>query len=230
MVKFVFLDLDNTLLDFNKSESNALKEAFAEMNVYADDSIAEMYSKINSDMWKLLEKKKITRDELTVKRFAILFAKLNVNADPFEAHRRYASKLSKQVFFIDGAIDLLENLQGKYKLYAATNGNAEIQHGRIERSGIGKYFDKIFISQEVGFNKPDREFFEGCFKQIENFDRKKAVILGDSLSSDITGGKNAGIYTCLYSPHNTEIKDVIPDRIITSLAQFEECLNDLSQY
>ncbi len=227
MIEFVFLDLDNTLLDFTKSESTALKESLAEMNICADDSAVTMYSRINSDMWKLLEKKKITRSELTVRRFAMLFSKLNVNADPFEAHRRYALRLAKQAFFIDGAIELLESLQGKYKLYGATNGNAEIQHGRIECSGIGKYFEKIFISQEVGFNKPDREFFEGCFRQIENFDRKKAVILGDSLSSDITGGKNAGIYTCLFSPDNTEIKDVIPDRIITSLAQFEDCLNDL---
>lgn len=227
MIKFVFVDLDNTILDFNKSENTALKLTLSQMGIHADDSVALAYSQINDSLWKMLEKGKITRSELCVKRFAMLFARINSNADPVDANRHYTETLAQQVFFIDGAEELLKNLSQKYRLFIASNGNAPVQHGRIDRSGIAKYFENIFISQEVGANKPSREFFDLCFEKIEGFDKNQAIIFGDSLTSDIAGGKNAGILTCWYNPEKAAVGDIKPDFTVNSLNGFIKVLDEI---
>lgn len=227
MIKFVFVDLDNTVLDFNKSENEALKLALSQMGIFADDSTAALYSEINDSLWKMLEKGKITRNELCVKRFAMLFARINCNADPIDANKKYMDFLSRQVFFIDGAEEMLKKLSKKYRLFIASNGNAPVQHGRIERSGIAKYFENIFISQEVGANKPSKEFFELCFGKIKEFDKAQAIILGDSLTSDIAGGKNAGILSCWYNPENLSSGEIKPDFTVKNLSEFERVLDEI---
>ena len=101
-----------------------------------------------------------------------------------------------------GAVELLENLKDKYDLYIVSNGTASVQDRRIAGAHLEKYFKKIFISQRVGINKPDIRFFERCFAEISNLNKDETIIVGDSLSSDIQGGINAGIKTCWYNPHN----------------------------
>ncbi len=227
MIKYIFLDLDNTILDFSLSEETALKITFSEMNVPASDENVALYSQINDKMWKLLEKGKICRSEMLVRRFSLFYAQLNINADAVKTNKMYMENLSKQGFVVDGAMEMLEKLKEKYALFAASNGNEYVQRGRIEKSGIGKYFEKIFISQEIGYDKPHKEFFEKSFQQIKGFEKDKSIVFGDSLTSDIQGGINAGIKTCWFNPNNKEADKIIPDYTVNKLSDFIGVLSEI---
>ena len=154
-----------------------------------------LYIKINLAQWKRLEKGEIDREQVLVGRFEIFFDALGMKKDALAARKSYERYLSQGHYFIDGAVHLLDELSEKYDLYIATNGTKIVQLGRIESSGIGKNFKDIFISEDLGFNKPDRRFFEKCFEKLGGVKRDECVIIGDSLSSDILGGNNAGIKT-----------------------------------
>ena len=117
------------------------------------------------------------------------------DTDPQKANEIYEKELAKQGRLLSGAREALERLYGKVRLFIASNGTVDVQNGRINNTGIGKYFEKAFFSEKIGFEKPDKRFFDACFAQIPNFKKENAVIIGDSLSSDILGGKNAGITT-----------------------------------
>ena len=225
MVKFVFLDLDDTIFDFHASEGKALSKTLAELGITPTAETLALYSKINKGQWERLERGEATREEILVRRFEILFDTLGVCKPAYEAQKIYEHNLSLEYIYIDGAEELLENLFGKYKLYLASNGTAKVQDSRIERSGIAKYFDGIFISQRVGYDKPSREFFECCFSEIDGFSKDEAIIVGDSLSSDILGGINAGIRTCRYNPKGMpQNPEIMPDYEIASLGELPKLL------
>ena len=127
-----------------------------------------------------------------------------------------------------GAEELLEALYGKYPLYIVSNGNLSVQEGRIASSGIAKYFGEIFISQQIGFDKPRKEFFDACFARIPGFDRERSIIVGDSLTSDIRGGINAGIKTCWYNPRGKAAReDIRPDYSIAELNELPGLLSEI---
>ena len=219
MFKFVLMDLDDTLLDFHSSEAWALKNALSSLGVDSSEKTAARYSEINDSLWKKLEQGKITRERLLVERFEILFSELGADCSAHETWKMYESYLSKTHFFVPHAKELLEDIYNEYELYIVSNGTASVQHGRIACSELSKYFRGIFISQEIGINKPQKGFFDYCFNKIHDFLKEKTIIVGDSLTSDIKGGNNAGIQTCWYNPRgikcpddvtvNYEIKDIL---------------------
>ena len=224
MDKFVFLDLDDTLLDFKKCERAALSEAMARFGIATDGESTDRYSAINDMMWKRLERGEATRDEVLTERFRLFLATLGrEDVSPANARREYEKALSTKCFFIDGAKELLERLYGKYRLFIVSNGTAHVQDGRIAASGIGGYFEDIFISHRIGFDKPDRRFFDYCFSRIDGFDRARAIIAGDSLTSDIRGGKNAGIATVWFNPRRVA-GEAEPDFEIHALSELCEVL------
>ncbi len=217
---YIFIDLDDTILDFKKAEEQALKKTLISLDIEPSKENVEMYSIINEGLWKKLETGEMTRDQILIKRFDGLFEKLNIQRDSVLANETYVKNLSVGHWFIDGAEALLECLYKNHKLYIVSNGTTVVQNGRIESASIKKYFEKIFLSQDIGYNKPDIRFFEECFKQVGPFDKNDAIILGDSLSSDIKGGINAGIKTCLFDPKNKFSGDIKPDYIIHALSEF----------
>ena len=225
-IKHVFLDLDDTLFDFHKSEAVALSKTFRVLGVEPTEEILRDYSEINRQMWSLLERSEATRADILTRRFRILFDKMNrPDLSHINAQAIYERTLSSEWCWFDGGEELLCALWGKYHLYIASNGTAVVQDGRIKLSGIAKYFDGIFISQRIGYDKPSREFFEGCFAEIADFSRDEAIILGDSLDSDILGGKNAGILTCYFNPHKRAGReDVKADFEISHLSEFVSLL------
>ena len=228
-IKHVFLDLDDTIFDFHASEAVALSKTFLEVGLQPTPEILRDYSEINRSVWAMLERGEATRADILTRRFKILFEKYNRHdVSPDKVQAIYERTLSGEWCWFSGGEELLKALYGKYKLYIASNGTAVVQDGRIALSGIAKYFDGIFISQRIGYDKPSREFFEGCFKQIPDFSRKEAIILGDSLGSDILGGKNAGILTCYFNPHNRPGRDdVKADFEISSLNEFPALLSGI---
>ena len=202
MIDTVFFDLDNTIFDFNKAEHIALAKTLEELGIPPSEETCARYSVINLAQWKLLEKGVITRREVKLRRFRLLFEELGVPAAPEEAAARYESLLGIGHYFMDGAEELLQTLYGNYRLYLVTNGTAAVQKGRLESAQLQKYFEDIFISEEIGFNKPDIRYFESCFSRIPSFSRETSVIVGDSLTSDIQGGINAGIRTVWFHPES----------------------------
>lgn len=227
MVEFLLIDLDDTILDFKKAEHIAVKKTLADFGVEPTDAVCRRYSVINQQHWEAMERKEMTRQQVLEGRFAMLFQELGVAVDAAECSRCYTQNLSIGHYFLPGAREAVEQLSKNYKLYMTSNGTTWVQRSRLESADIQKFFHDIFISQEIGFNKPAVEYFEGCFARIPGFDPKKAMIVGDSLSSDIKGGKNAGIATCWVNPGHKPAGEIQPDYQIESLAQLEALLESL---
>ena len=222
--EFLLLDLDDTILDFHKAEYIALGKTLESFGLTPTESVRARYSQINKAHWERLERKELTREQVLVGRFGQLFAEYGITVDPESCARRYEDFLSVGHYFLPGAEEALKRLSQKYKLYMVSNGTAKVQAGRLKSANISHYFQKIFVSQEIGANKPDIAYFARCFAQIPGFDPKRAIIVGDSLTSDIQGGKNAGIATCWVNPGHKPAT-VFPDYQIEALSQLEVLLD-----
>ena len=226
MIEFLFIDLDDTILDFHKAERVALEKTLRTLGLEPTDTVMTRYSQINKEHWERLERKEITREVLLVSRFAELMQEFGMDVDPELCARTYEKYLSIGHFFLPGAREAVETLSKKYKLYLTSNGTTKVQAGRIESAAISHFFQDIFISQDIGTNKPDKVYFDRCFSRIPGFDPTKAMIVGDSLTSDILGGKQAGIYTCWVNPKDAAPRaDIVPDYQIPSLAQLDNLLD-----
>lgn len=221
----VMLDVDDTLLDFKKAERAALSKALTQLGLPADEKILAEYSEINISQWELLELGKLSRKQVLEGRFDILFRRHGINFPGAEANAMYEELLSIGHYFMPGAPELLEALKGKYDLYIASNGVAKVQAGRLGSAGIAPYFKGIFISESMGADKPSKEYFDLCFAKMENFDPERTIIVGDSLTSDIRGGINAGIKTCWVNHRRRPPRDDIkPDWTIYSLTELPPLL------
>ena len=229
MIKFIFLDLDDTILDFHRSEAVALRKTLQSLNVNPTDEVIARYSAINLAHWKALERRELTRGDVLTGRFRQLFEELGMNVSPNVAQSLYEKNLSESHFFIDGAPRLLMTLSQKYPLYIASNGTTLVQTSRIASSGIGRYFKAVFLSEQLGADKPQIEFFERATGQIEGYNPNEAIILGDSITSDMQGGINAGMHTCWFNPHHRDNHGITPEFEITDLAQFDSVLQKLNQ-
>ena len=228
MFEFLLLDLDDTILDFHQSEYVAIRRTLPVYGISPTDEICDLYSRINLAHWKALERKEIPREELMVNRFAQLFEQLGVQADAQSCSVTYMENLGEGHYFIPGAFEAVERLSKKYKLYLVSNGTTDVQIKRIASAKIEPLFQNIFISQQVGVDKPDKLFFDRVFAAIPGFDRGKAMIVGDSTSSDIQGGKNAGIATCWINPkHRKPPEHLSPDYQLESITQLEDLLEKL---
>ena len=229
MIRNVLFDLDDTLFDFHKAEKIALTKTLVHFGIDPTEETLALYSTINAAHWKRLELGEISREEVKVGRYRELFKTIGVECDPVKATAYYESMLAIGHYFMPGAPELLEELYGKYRLYIVSNGTAKVQEGRIGSSGIAKYMDGIFISQILGANKPDKQFFDICFAEIPDFSLSETVIIGDSLSSDIKGGINAGITTVWFNPKGIENdNDIKPDYTIKELSEVPGLLSQMS--
>lgn len=195
-IKTLLLDADGTLLDFDRSEESALRDAFAALGLPYDENTHGVYHKINDACWKALERGEITREQLKVNRFRETFAALGVEGDPVLSTKSYEASLGNYAYPFPGAEEACRRLSRKYSLYLVTNGLKNVQSARIVTTSIPECLKGIYISEEVGYAKPAKEFFDGFFVDHPECKRNETMIVGDSLSSDIQGGNNAGIYTC----------------------------------
>lgn len=226
--EILLLDLDDTILDFRWSERQALTRTLETLGIPATEDTLNRYSRINKGCWERLERGEMTRSELMERRFELLFLELESSADYAAAAALYPELLSQGHRFLPGAQEALERLSKKYRLFLVSNGNAGVQAGRLDSANIRRFFENIFISQEVGVDKPAAAFFERCFERIENPDKAKTLIVGDSLTSDIRGGNNAGIATCWVNPrHLPRPEDLRIDYEIEALSQLEKLLNTI---
>ena len=197
----ILIDLDNTLLDFNKAEYHAIRTVLKKYSLPYDDKTTALYSKINLMYWKRFDKGEIEKKDIFENRFIELFSILGEKRDEKAFSKDYFSFLSEGYYTVDGAEDLLCYLKQKgYYIVAATNGISLTQHKRIRLSGLDCYFDKVFVSEDTGHQKPEKAYYDFIISNIPEKDRFKLLVIGDSQSSDILGGINSGIDTCWYNP------------------------------
>jgi 2-haloacid dehalogenase len=200
--KTLLLDVDNTVLDFSRAEHAAIVQTLTALGVAPTADVVALYTALNDVLWKRLERGELDRDQVIYGRFRILCDALGLTRDSRDCQAIYQHHLCQGHWYVPGARETLEALQGKVTIYLLTNGLATTQAPRLRDSGLLSLVQGIFISEEVGFQKPQKEFYDHCFARIPNFDRAAALMVGDSLTSDILGGNNAGVDTCWYNPHH----------------------------
>ncbi len=227
MYNTILWDVDQTLLDFEKSQDYALRLSFERFHFTMNEEIIRRYRAINDAYWKRLELGQVTKKELLTGRFDTLFEELGITGiSSADIAPVYQEALGSVYYFKDDSLTLCRKLKGTVKQYAVTNGVVSTQRNKLSLSGLMQVMDGIFISEEVGYEKPDVRFFETCFRQIPDFQKDKALIVGDSLTSDIKGGNLSGIACCWYNPLQKENASGLRiDYEITNLWEVEEILS-----
>lgn len=204
--KAILFDVDQTLLDFIASERCAFYQTTAHWGIECDDELLQLYSSSNKEAWLLYEQGKLSKDRLTVYRFERFFERAGYQFDPVEWNNYYKGQLGNTAFLLDGAREILDFSCQNFDIYIITNGIASVQHSRLEKADIKHYFQKIFISEEIGAQKPSAEYFEAVFNNIP-YSKEEALIIGDSLTSDIAGGIAFGVDTCFINWN-----DIMPEQ------------------
>jgi len=227
MIKVILWDIDGTLLDFEAAEKEAIGQCFASHNMgECTDEMLKRYSVINRRYWEALEKGTMSKPEILVGRFREFFETEGLpveNAESFNAE--YQVRLGDTVVFCDNAYELIEKYKGQIMQCAVTNGTKVAQDRKLKNSKLDVMFDDIFISDVLGVEKPNVEFFDIVFERIGAYAKDEVLIVGDSLTSDIKGGNNAGILTCWYNPKKMEnTKGVSVDFEISNLWEIEQII------
>lgn len=202
MYKAILLDIDQTILDFNKAEKYAITKLLKSFGVEINEEMIRVYHELDIAWWQKYEKGIVTKEELLVNRFKEYFALYNIECDDFEkANDDYLYSLGDEIFYIDDACLFVEELSKKYDIYVITNGVTATQNRRLGKTDLLKYFDKVYISEQIGFAKPQKEFFNYVLKD-NSLNTSDCLVIGDSLTSDMLGGKNSNIDTCWFNPDN----------------------------
>ena len=224
MIRVILWDIDNTLLSFNKAEVAAFSREFEEFGIGEfTEELLKDYSVINKRRWQALERGEMTKPEVTVGRFVEFFGLLGIDTSIAAAFdRRYQELLGEYIYFNDDAYEIIKDLKGKVLQCAASNGTKIAQTGKLKNSGLGEMFDLVFISEDLGAEKPAKVFFDKALAdvkaQIGEVALDEVLMIGDSLTSDIKGANNAGIKACWYNPEGLACdKDVQIDFEIKDL-------------
>ncbi|MGX6961618.1 YjjG family noncanonical pyrimidine nucleotidase [Vagococcus xieshaowenii] len=195
----LLLDLDNTILSFDQAEQYALRKVLEQHAIEWQQELFTMYHNKNKALWLALEQGKVERDYVLSQRFVELFQQLDLEVDGKAMDQMFRSFLTEEIFFMPNAKKVLDQLKKEKQLYVVTNGVAVTQKKRIQKAGLEAYFNEIFISEEIGYQKPSPLFFKHVLGSIEEKDLQDILMIGDSLSADILGGNQVGIDTCWYS-------------------------------
>lgn len=209
MIKTILWDVDNTLLDFKAAESAAIASLFRDFKLgECTDEMISRYSAINDVHWKKLERGELTKPEVLIGRFETFFGEYGIDkalAPAFNAE--YQQRLGDTIVFRDNSYEIVKSLRGRARQYAVSNGTVVAQTKKLRLSGLGELMDAVFLSEQVGFEKPDVRFFDAIFAYDPDMKKAETLIVGDSLTSDIRGGMNAGIKTCWYCPEGKSVPD-----------------------
>lgn len=232
MITTIFWDVDGTLLDFDAAERAAMRTLFAAFDLgECTEEMLRRYSEINVGFWRRLERGEIIKPQVLVGRFEQFFGEYGIDPSIAPAfNERYQLTLGDTIVYRDDSLDLVKRLKGRVKQYVASNGTVAAQTKKLRRSGLGEWMDGVFLSESVGFEKPDVRFFDAVFAAIGPVDRSGVMIVGDSLTSDMQGGMNAGIGTCWYNPERKPVPEGYRvDRVIADLNELPLILDAEAQ-
>ena len=208
----ILWDLDQTILDFKKSMDYALRGSFRQLHLSIDEEKIRLYSDINDSYWLRFERGEITKDEVLLGRFRTFYERLGiVDKAPEEIAELYQNALGEVYFFRDKADELTLQLKEKgYRQYIITNGVHATQAKKVRLSGLERIMDGVFVSELIGYPKPQKEYFDACFAMLPGVARKECILVGDSITSDMQGGVNAGGATCWYNPDRRPAPSDLP--------------------
>lgn len=198
----ILWDLDQTLLNFDRSMEHALRAVFEQYGLPINEEITVRYDAINRSHWLRLESGELTKEQVTVGRFRTLFEELGItHVKPEQINADYQRELGNVYFYMDGAKELVTMLKEKgYRQYVVTNGVNSTQASKMKRSGLDKIMDGVFVSELMGYPKPRKEYFDACFVALPGVMRGECILVGDSLTSDMRGAQNAGVVSCWFNP------------------------------
>jgi 2-haloacid dehalogenase len=220
---WILFDADGTLFDYDAAESAALAASFARIGHAFVPEDLEIYREINGGLWRDLENGATTQQRLRVERFARLFEAIGVDGDPAPFSDDYTFNLAAQTGLIDGTETAIVTLARLARLMLITNGLAEVQHPRFAASSIRRHFAGLVISEEVGAAKPDPRIFDEAFARMGHPRRSEVLMVGDSLTSDISGGIGYGLETCWFNPdqrrHESDIEPTYEIRHLSELCE-----------
>lgn len=217
-IKAVLIDVDNTLLDFQKCAEESIRLAFLEWGLPYDENVFPTFERINNGLWERIEEKTLTIDELHKIRWGLIFAELGIVSDGEAFEWAFVNNLDESCVPVDGANELLPYLASKYVLCAASNAPYEQQRYRLEKAGMLPYFTHLFISEEIGHPKPTKEFFDCCMERLGGITKEETAMIGDSLSADIDGGSEYGLFTVWYNHKRQPVpENVRADKTVSRL-------------
>ena len=223
MLKYDVLlwDVDGTLLDFEAAEAAAISTLFIEFGFgKCSREALSLYSEINRKYWNKLESGEMTKSQILIGRFVEFFEAQGLDASKAgDFNTEYQQRLGDTIAFRDDSFSLVSSLRGRVRQYAVSNGTVAAQTKKLKNSGFDRLMDGVFLSEELGYEKPDERFFEKVFKAIGPVDRRRVMIIGDSLTSDIEGGCRAGIVTCWYAPKGGAAGGLRTDYVISDLRE-----------
>lgn len=207
MIKNILIDVDDTLLDFEKCSEEAMRLAMEEAGITYRKGMMDIFHPVNNSLWKRIEQGSLTVPELYQIRWNLVFEAMGISYDGVAFEKRFLHFLHDSAIPVEGALELLQHLHGKYSLFVASNAPNEQQRKRLTKAGMLQYFDGIFASESLGVSKPQKEFFRLCLEGMGNASSNETAIIGDSLSSDIKGGVESGIFTCWLNRHGKTALD-----------------------
>lgn len=223
--QYLLFDIDNTLMDFTAGEKTALFQTMDELGIAISESDYHKYLEINKAAWSRFETGELDSKGVQRVRFEDYAAYLGRERDQGNGmNARYVENLGQQAILLEGAMDLLAQLSRRYKLAVATNGLTLVQRARLQKSGFLPLLSGVFISQEMGVQKPDKAYYEQIMRAFGDDAREKYLMIGDSLSADIAGGVNAGIDTCWYHPAGAEAAQPQPTYTVRGYEELLELL------
>lgn len=223
--KYLLFDADNTLFDFNRCERSAFRLALEGSALAYSDEVYSLYHKINDDLWKVLEKGGIDRKALKTERYRRLFERCGAVGDGYvEVAKRYEKYLGEQTFEIDGVYEMLSDVRCDHKIFVITNGITSVQENRFSKSRLTSLIDGLFISEMIGFSKPDPKFFDEVVSKIGDEDKSSYLVIGDSLTSDIDGALRYGFDCCWYNREGSDAMGREPTYIIDDITDIRTVL------
>lgn len=218
--RVLLLDADDTLLDFKATENETVRRVLQALELPVSDAIVTRYSAINHELWLAFERGEIDKDTISNVRFVRLFREFGLQADGIRAGALYREYLGESAILLPDALEVCRTLSKNHRLYIVTNGISKSQHSRIQKSGLKEWVSGIFVSEEAGAQKPSSAYFDYVFAHLPGVSHKEALIVGDSLTSDIKGGILAGIDTCWFNPaHLAHPEEITPTYEIHSLME-----------
>jgi 2-haloacid dehalogenase len=196
----LLLDADGTLYDFEGAQAQALESTFKQFDLAFQESYIEEFADINGELWERYEQGELLQAQVVVERFEQLFSAHAIRQDPGGFNRQYLENLADCHDILPGAAEAVTTLYGKVHMAILTNGLSMVQRRRLSRSPLGKYFEALIISEEVGVGKPDKGIFEAAYEIMGKPPKEKMLMVGDSLNADIRGANNFGIDACWVNP------------------------------
>jgi len=218
--KILLFDLDDTLLDFSTNEADSLNQLFKLHGFAFSDELFRAYNSVNKKLWADYENGRITLDAVLNSRFSETMLRLGNVVDGIEWENEYRELLGNGCQLVEGALDVCQSLSASHRLFVITNGITQTQIKRLKKSGLYEYFEDIFDSQSIGYQKPSKEFFDYVMTHINDFKKDEALIIGDSLNTDIKGGLLSEIDTCWINKTSQKFSTEIPSTyMITNLVE-----------